>query len=127
MTRCRGLIAVVLISLLCLGPDGVADARTEAKQRLVEAVWRYNITVINSVIAARSEPSVSIDLAEFGRAINLLESLTNIRSNTGTRIGRVPTTELPKTVRLWERWYFKNKNRLEIDLGGCVLRMTQHR
>lgn len=90
-----------------------------------DAVWQYHLEVVKAAVAARNTPDVAMDLTQFGRSVGIIESLTKIGSNTGTRVGRLPTPELPQTIRAWERWYANNRDRVDVDVNGCSLRTVR--
>lgn len=121
------LITMVLAAALYAQCGNAAnDPAREARARVTDAVWQYHLAVIKAVVAARNRPDVTMDLAQFGRSVDIVESLTKIASNTGTRVGRVPTPELPRTIQLWEQWYADNKDRVDVDVNACSLQISSN-
>lgn len=56
---------------------------------------------------------------EFARSIEFLENVTGIQSNTGTWAGRIPTDDLPETVKRWEEWYKTRRGELRLSRDAC--------
>jgi hypothetical protein len=124
--RIDRFICVVVAITLCVQCGNAADdAVVAAKARVRDTIWQYHIAIIKATVAARSQRDVTIDLKEFGRAVDAIELLTKIPSNTGTRVGRLPTPELPRTIQMWEQWYADHRGNVDIDVGGCSLRLKK--
>jgi hypothetical protein len=119
-------ISIAIAMALCLQCEDAADATiVRAKERVIDAVWQYHLTVVKAGVAARNSGAGTIDLAEFGRSVDAVEALTRIPSNTGTRLGRMPMPDLPQTIRMWERWYADNRHKLDISIDGSSLRLKK--
>jgi hypothetical protein len=84
-----------------------------------------NTTVVRSALA----PKFSLDGDGFARSVQFLEKVTSIYSDTPNWAGRIPTEELPNTLRRWEEWYKKHRDELRLSQDGCgaVLQSPSHR
>lgn len=118
-------VAVFLGLFIAIVPEALAvdNSVAQAKANLIDALWQYHMSVIGQVLIARSDDDAVIDLDAFRRSVDVVETLTNIPSNTGTRLGRLPSPELPEAMRQWDAWYARNRRRLDVSLDGCSLRL----
>jgi hypothetical protein len=120
----RFAFELFLVAIFAQNGQCSIDAVAAAKAHAIDAVWHYHLAVVNAVIIAKDK-NLPIHLTEFGHSVDLIESLTGISSNTGTRAGRLPSPQLATALHLWERWYEHNRQRLDIAPGGCLLRLKR--
>ncbi len=126
MNARRAVAMLLVVALYTQCGNAAHDPAREARARVADAVWQYHLTVIKAAVAARNRPDVTMDLTQFGRSVDLIESLTKIASNTGMRVGRAPTPELPRTIDLWERWYADNRDRVDVNVNACSLQISNN-
>jgi hypothetical protein len=117
------LFAAAFGSCLSAARARGADAPTEAD--VIDMLWRYHTSVVRSALA----PQFSLNGDDFARSVQFLEKVTSIYSDTPNWAGRIPTEELPNTLKRWEEWYKKHRGELRFSQDGCgvVLQSSSHR
>lgn len=101
-----------------LPPDTSISARA-AERAAIEAVWNANYVI---VLEAMKRPT-TLDQDRFVAAIAFFERTTGITSDTGTFLGRLPTDDLPATLRQWQKWFDENRTLMRLDLESCGVRI----
>lgn len=107
------LLAATLVSCVSGSKAGAADVPTEAEA--IDVLWRYHTGIVRKALA----PEFSLNGDEFARSIEFLEKVTGIHSDTRNWAGRIPTEELPNTIKRWEEWYKTHRGELQLSPDAC--------
>jgi len=89
------------------------DAPTE--EAVIATLWNYHIGIVQTAVA----PHSYLNGDDFARSIQFLEKVTGIYSDTRNWAGRIPTAELPHSLKLWEEWYERHRSELRLSYVGC--------
>lgn len=113
---------ILAFAVLCVQGCTAASAfgrkcpgQSRADQRAVHAIWRAQRN------AARSMPNGAAETERFSRALDFMERLTGVQSDTGTYLGRLPTPGLEDALKSWDVWYREHRCELELDLESNLL------
>jgi hypothetical protein len=118
--------ALALTLMVLPQVSGATEPISHARLAVADAIWNYHMTVIREAMASTLSKTPKAIPPEFAESIEAIEALTGIASDTGTFVGRLPMPQLRVTIQLWEKWYAKNRDRIQVDLTGrCTLSLRR--